>query len=308
VEVLLISAESSEVTADLQAALREAGHQVGRDLGMHTPDVAVVLISSASGKDAISDASREAESIQSLGRPMIGVTLTPARELPVAAATVPHDGPWTEVLGRDPDAYQVVLESIRQRSELSGPLSLQRDAAAAEVESGVDDQQTVAPALFISYSSRDKGLVDDVCDSLTERGYRDTSGLEAGTVWREGIAKAIRNSDIFVLFLSPNVVRYPARVTEELQLAQEYEKRIIPVYLLETPVLPHGSELILSPLQRISLFPDFNGGLNALTAAIGSLPAASATRGRIEGEEVRRGGCSGRSVGGGCRGQGRRRP
>jgi TIR domain len=294
-DILLISAESDVATANLQAALADAGHVVVRDQESDTPDAAVVLISGSSEPDAISNASREAESIRQIGRPTIGVTLTPTRDLPGANTAVPHDGAWTEVSPDGPNAYAALLDDLRRLPAPGRVARVPRQVEAATVEREQDQHETVAPGLFISYSSRDAKLVDDVCNWLQERQFdfwRDTS-LQGGAIWRDGIAQAIRRYDIFVLLLSPNVVKYPSRVTEELQLAQSYGKRILPVYLLKTSVLPQGSELILSPLQAIRLFPDFNAGLDALAMAIGAAPASSRSEGlrdraRRAGREARR--------------------
>jgi TIR domain len=289
--VSIITSEPAETTAGVRQALVEAGHALLSDDEAEAPDVAVVVVSGESGDGAIAEVRHAVESVHQTGRPIIAVTLTPLAQLDKSTAALPHDDGWVEITD-DPAAYAKVIDAVGNLSHAAGVGSTElvlRDSSSepagrlvrirrkrdpAEAATLAGDPATNAPTLFISYSRRDK-MAGDVCDWLTSRGYtiwRDTSSIPGAADYRASIEQGIRNCDMFVVLLSPNVMKNPAKVTEELQLADSKDKPILPVFLRKTPALPEGAELILTGKERIDIFPDFGAGMARLVDAIGSVP------------------------------------
>ena len=61
--------------------------------------------------------------------------------------------------------------------------------------------------IFISYSRKDKDIVDQFFNRLVEAGYSvwiDRDGIDGGDQFDDKIAKAIKNSSIVVFFSSVN--------------------------------------------------------------------------------------------------------
>jgi hypothetical protein len=90
----------------------------------------------------------------------------------------------------------------------------------------MDDQ------VFISYSRRDAELVERLAADLDRRVgggvWFDRSDLQAGQVWREEIARAVRGCTAFILVVSPDSVRSP-EARREVDLALRHGRTVIPV-------------------------------------------------------------------------------
>jgi TIR domain len=128
-----------------------------------------------------------------------------------------------------------------------------------------------ATSVFVSYSRRDK-LAEDVATELVRQGYsvwRDTTSIPGGNDWRKSISRGIRSCDSFVLLLSPNALRHPKYIWEEIGVAQQAKKPIVGVRLKRIIELPEGFDLVLGNRQFIDLFPEFKVGIGRLVEAIG---------------------------------------
>ena len=63
--------------------------------------------------------------------------------------------------------------------------------------------------IFISYSQKDIKFIKKVSETLSEKGYDvwyDIENIGGGVVWAKEIQKAIRDSEIFLLIVSPNSI------------------------------------------------------------------------------------------------------
>jgi len=79
--------------------------------------------------------------------------------------------------------------------------------------------------IFLSYSRRDKVQCDEIARALQEKGFnvwRDTKDIRGGNRWRAEIEKGIKDSDIFVILLSPNLSEY---AQEELEFAHKNRRK-----------------------------------------------------------------------------------
>ncbi len=109
------------------------------------------------------------------------------------------------------------------------------------------------PYSFISYAHADKVLVFDSMRKLHENGANIwyDEGIKAAGEWVEEIAHAIKNSSLFLVFISPRAVdsRY---VKSEVGYALSENKEILTIFVEET-TLPAGLALCLQQFQSVSL-------------------------------------------------------
>ena len=76
--------------------------------------------------------------------------------------------------------------------------------------------------LFLAHASEDKAAVLELYERLKAQGYRpwvDKKNLIPGQNWREEIPKAIRNSQLFIVCVSPRFVSKQGYVQKEFRLA-----------------------------------------------------------------------------------------
>ena len=126
----------------------------------------------------------------------------------------------------------------------------------------------MASQVFISYSHADTGRIQPIIDLIRtlRRGlvFQDKHSIKAGRKWRPQILKALKESDLVIIFwcVHSKTSKY---VKEECQIAIKTEKDILPLLLDQTP-LPS----ILNPYQWI----DLRGSQfhTPLKRAIGKLP------------------------------------
>ena len=129
---------------------------------------------------------------------------------------------------------------------------------------------------FISYSRRDKDKVYAVCNILADAGFShwlDKNDIPPTEQWRAEIVEGIKNSDSFILFISPASLSSP-NVIKELNIASEQEHkgtlRIIPVVLTPTEY-PKEAEYQLTGKQWVDLSGNFLKGLDDLIKTLGIL-------------------------------------
>lgn len=108
--------------------------------------------------------------------------------------------------------------------------------------------------VFISYSRRDQEKVDRLAAYLASEQisyWIDRQGISGGDEWRRQIVEGIQNCAVFLLVLSKNSVA-SRNVRKEIDLAEHYGKRIIPIEL-EPVEIPDHLEYQLIGIQRIDL-------------------------------------------------------
>jgi len=119
--------------------------------------------------------------------------------------------------------------------------------------------------VFISYSRRDAEMVDKITKVLESAGidvWIDRSDISGGSVWRESIVNGIEQCNVFILALSPASVSSD-NVRKELDIAEGFKKKILPVQLLPTSI-PNIFKYQLGGLQIIDLSNNFNIGVNQI--------------------------------------------
>jgi TIR domain len=129
--------------------------------------------------------------------------------------------------------------------------------------------RTGVAMIFVSYSRHDQAVCDEVVRALEERGHRvwlDRKAIRGGDVWRADIEDGIKNADVFIILLSPNLSDY---TRSELEFAEKSRKKIIALRLKPQKELPPGYELVLSGRQHIEM-ADFNAGIERLLEALGN--------------------------------------
>lgn len=95
------------------------------------------------------------------------------------------------------------------------------------------------PAVFISYSRRDKAFVERLHAALTSREYDvwvDWEDIPPSAAWLEEIQAGVRGADGFIYVISPDSVRSEV-CGRELAHALEQHKRVVPVVCRE----PNGA-------------------------------------------------------------------
>lgn len=106
--------------------------------------------------------------------------------------------------------------------------------------------------LFVSYSHVDTKMVNEVVEALDREKYRMwyDDAMEIGDDFREELKERIKNCCGVLVFISDNSMasKYCGM---EIITAFKYDKRIYPVYLSETAVIPNSLRFILDNLQHV---------------------------------------------------------
>jgi hypothetical protein len=127
--------------------------------------------------------------------------------------------------------------------------------------------------VFLSYSRRDAEFVDRLGRQLSGRGYDvwvDREDVVGGGEdrWRRSIVRAIRDSDVVILVLSPNSA-VSENVERELSVAADNARRLIPVLLRECQ-MPDGFQYELAGLQYVDFsILEFDEAMRQLAVQLG---------------------------------------
>jgi hypothetical protein len=106
--------------------------------------------------------------------------------------------------------------------------------------------------VFISYSRGDGDFVRQLYLALINRGistWYDRESIAVGNQWATDTVEGIRNCQVFVLVLSPDSAA-SVNVRKEVDLAQRYEKQIVPLIWRPTEI-PVAMEYQLAGIQWI---------------------------------------------------------
>jgi WD40 repeat protein len=126
------------------------------------------------------------------------------------------------------------------------------------------------PAVFISYSRRDKGFVERLHDALAAREYDvwvDWEDIPPSAEWFEEIRAGVRNADGFIYVISPDSVASEV-CTRELGNAVDQNKRIVPVVCREPDgaAVPEQAAALNWVFLRVD--DDFDAGVEQLVSAL----------------------------------------
>lgn len=125
--------------------------------------------------------------------------------------------------------------------------------------------------IFVSYSRKDRTVVDQLVDILESTGYdvridRDSETIPGGAQWRARIVDAIEGADIFLLVLSSHSVRSD-QVRKELDIADEKKLTILPVEIQKTAV-PKSMKMQLAGMHIVDLADDWEKGIGSVLDAL----------------------------------------
>jgi WD40 repeat protein len=126
------------------------------------------------------------------------------------------------------------------------------------------------PAVFISYSRRDKDFVGRLHDALKQRQYDvwvDWEDIPPSAEWFQEIRAGLGGADGFVYVISPDSLGSKV-CTQELDYAVEQHKRIVPVVRRDTD----GAKVPDAAAELNWIFlregDDFDGGVGQLVSAL----------------------------------------
>lgn len=129
----------------------------------------------------------------------------------------------------------------------------------AEVINVTDKQaprnfQNFRPYVFISYSHNDSHTVFDILSEMKKLGvnYWYDKELKIGSEWTEELGEKILNSDMVMVMLSNSAV-LSKNVRNEITMALNHKKKILPVFLEDVKLSP-GAELQLHGLQSLQKY------------------------------------------------------
>jgi len=150
-------------------------------------------------------------------------------------------------------AVVVLLKSLRH--EVNEENREQIDTLIDQLESELPKQTPTVSRnqVFISYSRKDVGLVNQLKSTLEDMGLEtwiDREKIRPGDHWQDAITKALNESEIFLLVCSKDSLQ-SEWVRAELIAAQNKNKTILPIIADDTP-LPFG----LSNLQALRISGD----------------------------------------------------
>ena len=130
--------------------------------------------------------------------------------------------------------------------------------------------------IFLSYSSDDKDIVNQLLQRLRQSNYEvwiDRESIKGGDLWRRQIVEGVESSEAFIIALSQNSIKSD-NVRKELDIAVDAKKQIIPVDI-ESVNIPPEMRYQLAGLQRINFVTDFNNGFSQLLVALKSILSES---------------------------------
>jgi TIR domain len=110
------------------------------------------------------------------------------------------------------------------------------------------------PYVFLSYASADRERAFLIADLLESKGvsvWIDRRSIAGGTSWSAEIVEGIKGCQALVALCSPAAVQ-SRNVQQEIQLAWEHERKILPLQL-EPTSLPSALEYALAGRQWVEV-------------------------------------------------------
>jgi len=141
------------------------------------------------------------------------------------------------------------MEGVSVRAGEGRPVDVAADHHSLSL---VKMKDTPKAHLFISYSRKDREVVDRLAARLEKAGYQvwiDRKGILGGVEWRKAIPREIGRAEAFLLMISPNSVA-SRWVRKEFDYALKKRVRIIPI-VIKPADLPRSMQMHLGKLQKI---------------------------------------------------------
>lgn len=138
--------------------------------------------------------------------------------------------------------------------------------------------------VFVSYSRDDSQFVRRLVDDLTKRGvdiWLDVRDILASERWDSEVQEALRESDFFMIVLSPTSAG-SENVQDEIAYALSKKKRVFPILYQDCDI-----PFRLARVQYVDFRQDYPAGLELLLEqmAIFGVPISAEPRSATEGEQ-----------------------
>lgn len=124
------------------------------------------------------------------------------------------------------------------------------------------------PNIFMSYSRREVGFVDQLTNQLEEKGFRvwlDYRSLIPGSPWKTQIEKGLDESEVILLVVSKESMASKYVELEWRQVIQEEDKRIV-LAIFEAVDLPD----VLEQYEWVDFRGNFKAGIDELVGQLES--------------------------------------
>jgi len=122
------------------------------------------------------------------------------------------------------------------------------------------------PAIFISHSSRDKKIADDITTAIKHLGFEEVfldfdsdTGIGAGADWEKTLYEKLSRCHALILVLTPNWFASATWCRIELAYARAQGKVILPIICA-----PLGDKFVLPEIQAVDLVDWNSGGIERL--------------------------------------------
>ena len=147
--------------------------------------------------------------------------------------------------------------------------------------------------IFISYSRQDGGRVREVVSALGRDGFNvwiDREGISGGNDFVERIVSALNDCKV-VVFFSSEASNASPWTRQEINLAREYDRPIIPVRLDMTPYIPTAA-FYLSGVQYVDMTDPskMEKGIASLEKALRGIlgPVEKPDQGKENGDDLKK--------------------
>jgi hypothetical protein len=179
-----------------------------------------------------------------------------------ARSLFPSGGPFLAALCR----------SLADKPASRYPDALELLAALTGRPAGPGSSSDVPCPVMLSYSRSDSAEADRLIADLQKRGvraWRDTEAIPGGAEWMAAIVAAIEKCKVVIFLASQHSLR-STQVPQELSLAREHGRTIVPVFLED--VKPQGAfAYMLTGKNRLEFFKNERPeNLNKLMQALAS--------------------------------------
>lgn len=138
-----------------------------------------------------------------------------------------------------------------------------------------------SPYIFISYSTKDSAIANDICSTLESNGVNcwiAPRDITPGHRWAQAIMTALKNCSAMVLVYSRES-NQSEQVYNEIDKAFSYKRVIIP-FLTDTTPMSEELEYYLSRKHWLTAYPDYTKELNNLLEAVKRFYPADALQSR----------------------------
>jgi hypothetical protein len=143
------------------------------------------------------------------------------------------------------------LPSSKEELEVYLKSNLKQLSTDISIEPPFSAYMGDSPDVFISYTHKDKAKVYPILQKLHQKGFKIwyDEGIPLSTDWCNTIAEKLLDSNLFLSFISPNVLD-SENTQDEIHLAMNEKKPYLAIYLRDTELSP-GLKMRIRRVQGI---------------------------------------------------------